>query len=218
MKTRSASRSKTLFIFIDESGNFDFSPSGTRYFVMAGVASSDPIEAALELQRVKYEILSSGFDLATFHASQDLDWIKHKVFQAISVTKSIDVHVLFVEKRLVPLDKQLGWKLHGLLTRELIRYSNRLVESDKSNQVIVILDQALSVSQQGAFQVAMRQELKDLGKPFHIFFHPIKSDFIGQIADHVAWAKFRQLERGDDGPWNLLSRTLRPTEQDFFGD
>ncbi|MBU1323192.1 DUF3800 domain-containing protein [Patescibacteria group bacterium] len=25
---------KCLFIFIDESGNFDFSPTGTKYFVL----------------------------------------------------------------------------------------------------------------------------------------------------------------------------------------
>ena len=112
---------------------------------------------------------------------------------------------------------QRGWKLHGWFTREFIRLSHRFIECGEHDQVVVVLDQALPVSQQGAFQLAMRKELKDLAKPFYIFFQPMNSDFLGQIADHVAWAKFRQLERGDDGPWKMLSQSLNPTEQDIFG-
>jgi hypothetical protein len=40
----------------------------------------------------------------------------------------------------------------------------------------------------------------------------------GQIADYVAWAKFRQLERDDPEYWNLLSKTLRPTEFEVVRD
>lgn len=34
---------KTLYLFIDESGNFDFSPKGTKYFVLTALATFDPL-------------------------------------------------------------------------------------------------------------------------------------------------------------------------------
>jgi len=33
---------RTLFIFIDESGNFDFSPKGTKYFILSAVSTLKP--------------------------------------------------------------------------------------------------------------------------------------------------------------------------------
>jgi hypothetical protein len=36
----------SLFIFIDESGNFDFSDKGTDHFVMACVATLSPLDSA----------------------------------------------------------------------------------------------------------------------------------------------------------------------------
>jgi len=33
----------TLYIFLDESGNFDFSPKGTKYFVLSAVSTLDPV-------------------------------------------------------------------------------------------------------------------------------------------------------------------------------
>lgn len=35
---------KTLFIFVDESGNFDFSPKGTKFFVLSCLSTFKPAE------------------------------------------------------------------------------------------------------------------------------------------------------------------------------
>lgn len=217
MNPRERIQGETLFIFIDESGNFDFSASGTRHFVMAGVASVDPVKSSVEMQEFKYQVLSSGLDIAAFHASQDQPWVRHEALKVIAKIQNLRVYVLFGEKRRLPMDMQNGWKIHGLFAQKLIRLSDSSFLTKSHSRVVVVLDQALPVSQQKTFQLAMRKELKDLGRPFHVFFHPMNSDFNGQIADYVAWAKFRQLERGDDGPWRKLSQSLNPTEQDIFG-
>lgn len=216
MSLKGQSLGETLFIFIDESGNFDFSASGTRHFVMVGVVSPDPIQASLGMQELKYQILSTGHDFAAFHASQDQPWVRHEALRAISKLQELQVHVISGEKRSLPKSMQHGWKMHGLFAEKLIRLADRSFSTGSHKRVIVVLDQALKVSQQRTFQLAMRKELKDIGRPFHVFFHPMNSDFNGQIADYVAWAKFRQLERGDDGPWKILSQSLKPTEQNIF--
>ena len=50
----------TLFVFIDESGNFDFSEKGTTHFVKAGVAALAPLNSAAEMQALRYQLLAEG--------------------------------------------------------------------------------------------------------------------------------------------------------------
>ena len=42
-----------LFVFVDESGNFDFSALGTRHFVMSAVAATAPLESASILHNLR---------------------------------------------------------------------------------------------------------------------------------------------------------------------
>jgi hypothetical protein len=48
----------SLFIFIDESGNFDFSDKGTDHFVMACVATLSPLDSARALDELIYQLLA----------------------------------------------------------------------------------------------------------------------------------------------------------------
>jgi hypothetical protein len=59
----------SLFIFIDESGNFDFSDKGTDHFVMAFVATLSPLDSARALDELRYQLLAEGKDVTYFHAS-----------------------------------------------------------------------------------------------------------------------------------------------------
>ena len=40
---------KTLYVFIDESGNFDFSPSGTKYFILTTLTTIVPYDIGAPL-------------------------------------------------------------------------------------------------------------------------------------------------------------------------
>lgn len=76
---------KTLFVFVDESGNLDFSPSGTNQYVLAAVATTDPLFSASELQKLKYEHLKSGdMDVEFFHASEDRQFVRDGVIATIN--------------------------------------------------------------------------------------------------------------------------------------
>jgi hypothetical protein len=206
---------KTLFIFIDESGNFDFSTSGTKHFVMASVMTLEPIRSSMAMQELKYRILALGHDFSAFHASQDQPWVRDEAIRRISNTRALRAHLVFGRKCMIPERLQKGWKVHGLFARELLRFSSLTIAPNRYGQVVVILDRALTESQQKAFQLAMRRELKDLGRPFHVYFHPMNSDFNGQIADYLAWAKFRQLERGDDAPLKSLRHSIDLSEEEI---
>ena len=45
-----------LYIFLDEAGNLDFSPTGTRFFLLGAVTKERPFHAYKELTELKYDL------------------------------------------------------------------------------------------------------------------------------------------------------------------
>ena len=61
-----------LYVFIDESGNLDFGPKGTKNFVLAAVITKRPLVSSLNMQKLKYGYLEKNINIEYFHASEDL--------------------------------------------------------------------------------------------------------------------------------------------------
>ncbi len=53
---------ENLFIFIDESGNFDFSNKGTKHLVLASYSTCRPEQNTIDFNKLKYELLSNGHE------------------------------------------------------------------------------------------------------------------------------------------------------------
>lgn len=81
----------TLYIFIDESGNFDFSTRGTRHLVMCAYSTNQPEKDTTEFQNLKYSLLSDGVEQECFHATEDLQKVRDSVFKLI---KNMDILIL----------------------------------------------------------------------------------------------------------------------------
>jgi hypothetical protein len=75
---------RCLYVFLDEAGNFDFTPLGTRYFVMTSLAKSRPFEVYKALTEFKYDLIELGHNIESFHASEDSQAARNRVFDIIS--------------------------------------------------------------------------------------------------------------------------------------
>jgi hypothetical protein len=208
----------TLFVFIDESGNFDFSEKGTRHFVMAGVAALAPLDSAAEMQALRYQLLAEGVDASSFHAAEDRQFIRDRVFQTFELIENVKVHAIFGDKHRAAPRLQSDSQLHALFGRALIRYFLRVFDASDYQRVVVVFDQALTKKKQGDFHGVIKPELKAMRKPFHIYFQKMVTDMNGQIADYVAWSKYVQLERRELRPWESLNASLRPSDFNIFRD
>ena len=60
-----------LFLFLDESGNLDFSPSGTRYFILTSVSMRRPFQMNHALDNYKYDCIEYGLEQEFFHCTKD---------------------------------------------------------------------------------------------------------------------------------------------------
>ena len=109
---------KTLYVFIDESGNFDFTPKGTKYFVLTGFTTFDPITHREQLIKLRYQLLREGYDHEYFHASEDKQFIRDEVFRLLgSLDASFEVHAVWAQKN----------KTHSSLYKETYLKGGRVI-------------------------------------------------------------------------------------------
>ena len=71
------------YIFIDESGNYDFSPTGTNNWVLTSLITEDVHPGLLELYDLKHELIDLVTDIEYFHAAEDRQVVRNKVFEII---------------------------------------------------------------------------------------------------------------------------------------
>lgn len=211
----------TLFIFLDESGNFDFSPSGTKYYTFTALSVVRPFGAVHELIDLKHDFWESNLNLEYFHASEDRQVVRNSVIEIINTklrNARIDCHI--VEKRKTNPILQHD---HGLFYIKIFEIMLRFVLKQHGNhfsKVQVIADQVRlnkpKKDIEKASKLAMAHWSKTNGVPYEILFHSSKSEMNLQITDYINWAVFRKWERGDLRTYNLISDFVR-SEFETFG-
>lgn len=195
----------TLYVFLDESGNFDFSNKGTQHFVMSGVYTTVPCETAAPLQALKYELMAQGSDQLEFHATTNSRGTRRRVTKTISSLQGlIGVKTFYVDKHYTHPSRQSPESLLAIFGSAFAKWIAK-VKGPDVDQIILIFDSVLTGKQQKAFLGSVKPLLKELAVPYRIAFHPVKSDLNGQIADYFAWSTYRWLESKDDGPLTELS-------------
>ncbi len=76
--------SRCAYIFLDEAGNFDFSPKGTRYFVLTSVSTRRPFAPHAPMDDYKHDCLEFGLDTEYFHCAEDNPRVRRRVFELIA--------------------------------------------------------------------------------------------------------------------------------------
>ena len=72
-----------LYLYFDEGGDFNFSPTGSAFFAMTCVAMSRPFTVNRTLLELKYDCLERGLSIGRFHAAEDKQAVRDRVFAAI---------------------------------------------------------------------------------------------------------------------------------------
>ncbi len=199
----------TLFVFIDESGNFDFSPKGPRHFVMSAVATNNPVDVSNSMHRLKYQLLAEGQNIPHFHASEDLQSVRNRVFDLIRSMTGIAGHTLWVDKRQAAPPLQSSSNIYALFGGAISKYILKSVAPDQYKKVVLVFDKALKSSDEKAFLKKVKPGLSATGTPYSVFFQSVKADSTGQVADYVAWAHYVQLEKGERRPMEALPDELK---------
>lgn len=211
----STSPNNTIYIFLDESGNLDFSRTGTTHYVLAAVATTKPLELSHKLQQLKYNLLEQGSDTEYFHASEDRQITRNAVTTVLqTMANDLAIHYIYAQKPKTHPSLQNSAAFYGKLGTTLIKFIIKW-RTTGFDKVVIVFDKALTNKDQKAFLGVLKPELKRIGKPYHIYFHRTLSDFNGQIADYFAWSKYVSLEKNEMRPLTALSG-IKITHFDIF--
>ena len=75
---------KTIYGFLDEGGNLDFSRTGTRFFSLSCVSMQRPFTLHTQLDTYKYDLIEFGLDVESFHCTNDNTHVRRHVFEILS--------------------------------------------------------------------------------------------------------------------------------------
>jgi hypothetical protein len=201
-----------LFLFLDEAGDFTFNLQASKYLVFTCLSSAQPAAIADALTTLRYDSYAQGFLLERFHAAEDKQAVRNKVFAILSTNTGYELDAVVVEKRKTYPSLQ-SFRLYSRIYRILLKYVLRRQNLVQLNSVQVICDTVPVKQKRKAMEGALKMEIAALlrgqQKLHNVVFHSSRSHPFLQGADYCGWAIFRKWERGDLRSYALISPKIK---------
>jgi hypothetical protein len=122
------------YIFLDEGGDLTFDPNGSKYFTLTGVLMKRPFTLEPALTELRFDLIEEGLELEEFHATEDRQATRNRVFATISDhLQSLRAHSVVVEKRKTHPKVQQVERFYPEMLGHLLRYTIREESLDKSS-------------------------------------------------------------------------------------
>lgn len=200
----------SLYLFFDESGNFDFTSNGTSYFIMTCLVTKRPFYACHDLMDVKYDFFESGMHASKFHATSDKDAVKKKVYEIIqNHTNELTAYSVYIDKHNLPEDLRSADGLYSQVFESLVGeiFANEL--DDETESVIAITDDLPQDAKRRQVAKPLKRLLSSFGAEYkvktYLAHFPSESDFNLQVVDYLCWAYMRYATGRGDWPWKKVS-------------
>ena len=211
--------SGVVYVFLDESGNLDFSPSGTRFFVLTSVSMNRPFHINDALESYRYELLERGLEQEYFHCSEDNPSVRSRVFSIISGgLADIQVDSVIVEKPKTGPALTAEVRFYPEMLGHLLKYVLTRPSHRNATEVIVITDSLPLRKRRRAIEKAVKSTLPTMlpaGVSYRVLHHDSRSHYGLQVADYFCWALFRKYERADEAAYSQI-RSAIVSEFDIF--
>lgn len=212
----------TLYIFLDEGGNFDFSPTGSEYFSLTCASLFRPFSLHTKLDTYKYDLLEyrikPRLDVEYFHCAEDNSHVRNRVFEMLSSSvPENSVDSVIVEKRKTGPALRSPEHFYPRMLGYLLRFAVEQA-AGQFGEVLVITDTLPVNKKRKAIEKAIKVTLASMlpkGTPYRIMHHASKSHYGLQIADYFNWAIFRKWERNDCSSHSKIRGQIR-SEFDIF--
>jgi len=205
----------TLFVFIDESGNLDFSENGSKYYLFTAVTTIKPLDNRVLLHELRYKILCDNHDLECFHATEDTQNVRNDFFSIIKKCSDFSVDSIIAQKNKThpslykstykkkgkDITRTTGDEFYRINCQTLLQFIFRRQNTSKLKRIVVVLSSIFTKQRNSAIIKALKSYLKTYTNlPFNIYFHDGRADINCQIADYCCWAIAVKWERNELRP------------------
>jgi Protein of unknown function (DUF3800) len=198
-----------VYLFFDESGNLDFSPNGSRHFCFGVLTLRDPGPLNEAFARLRYEFLAQGLELQCFHAAEDRQAVRDRVFAEMERLDGLELDLLVADKqRMHPLLRdpfEFYCRLGYVVMEAALERVRHLDEP-----IVIITDTLPLQRERKALAKAFRTAIKDsLGTRTFAIMHHVSAAHAGlQAVDYCTWALQRKL-RGDARSYERIRGWIR---------
>jgi len=209
---------KVLYLFVDESGNFDFSPSGTKFFILTVLSTINPFDIGSPLLKLRYDLLpnyacgSSMEEQGYFHASEDAQEVRNNVFSIISqIDHPMRVDSIIAQKNKAhPTFYKQPLQFYKLLGEALLKYAFNRAEWQDYEHVVVVFSSLFDKKKRGILKQSFKSLIKRYAQvSFALYFHGSKFDLCAQAADYFCWAVYRKWESADNRSYALVQHLIK---------
>lgn len=186
------------YVFVDETGNFDFSPRGSKYFILTSIVLDDCIIGE-ELAQLRRDLARRGTDLREgFHATEDRQAVRGEVFRLLA-RHNFRVDATIIEKaKAMPHLRTDDVGFYGSTWYSHLR--SLIPQIAAAGDELLIVGATLSLKRrQRASHVAIAEAAGTAAGsvPFMTGIWTAASEPCLQVADYCCWAIQRKWERGD---------------------
>jgi hypothetical protein len=215
--------SDTLYIFVDEAGDMDFSAKGSIHYMFNFLIKRRPFNLHEYVSNYRYSLLERNLDplngkkldLESFHAHNDNKFIKNELFNIISTfdQKSVKTYSYILEKPKVDPEKRK--EKDRFYIDNLSCAIQKLLDKLKIDKNFILITDSLPIKknirkQEGALKKGIKEYLKSINSTirYDIFHHCSASSANLQIIDYISWAIFRKYEHHDSSYFNRVKHYL----------
>jgi hypothetical protein len=202
-----------LYIFLDEAGNLDFSPNGSRFFVLGSITKERPFHAYKELTELKYNLVEQGTALEYFHASEDAQAIRNQVFDIIEKNLGgVWIDAIVVEKQKVELALRPVEHFYPRVLATLLREILGQYPLAEFKEVVVFTDSLPVLRKRGAVEKGVKLTLAaklPANVRYRVLHHASKSNMDLQIADYCTWSIYRKWTTQDARAFERVRSSVR---------
>ncbi len=204
---------KYLYVFIDISGNYDFSPRGTNYLVLTSIICTDLHPGTLELYELKHKVIDEGVDLEYFHATEDRQAVRDRVFDILSTLSHLRIDSIIVEKRKTDPTLREPNRFYPMMIEHLLKYpfDPRGIDVRTFDKVFIFMDrESARPIEREAFKKAIKLyiagHLKNV--PYTLCMHHSGTHPYLQLVDYCSWAIYVKWAKGEHRPYQKIARLI----------
>jgi len=221
----------TLFLFLDESGNLDFSLKGTKYWSLTAFCTFHPSQGKESFLDLLYSLADAGKAVPHFHATEDRQAVRDEVFKLIrGLEDGHEVHSVIAEKRKAGrslyrstvqrrgryIEINDESRFYEVVCKALLTYVFKCPRFAHARHVVIVLSSLFTKERHQTIKAALIRGLTQRTQvPFQIYFQENRCDINCQIADYCGWAITRKWELGDRRSYDLIQGRIR-NEFDIF--
>lgn len=214
-----------LFIYLDESGNYDFTKDGSEYLIYTALTTTNPYGVHHKLCELERDLKRRSIPLESgyFHATEDKQQVRNEVYD-ILYDKSLeyDIDSVIVEKcKTNPSIRDIHTlykKVYGVLLQYVFRRYKEV------NKIMIFADVIPDSKKKKDIEKGIKETLSNLLDTktikYHLLFISSLFSYGLQAVDYCCWAQKKKWgdwgEKIDLRAYDRVKHKMR-SSLDLFG-